>query len=770
MTTVEIKEERSVQDQLNDSIRDQLVLEKEIRREKELQLQVAKEDGDLRLKKSAEEQFALDMAKANEAALQKQLALTLKLLAASDGRTKEGIKLKEQWHELNNKLKDAKKTLDELAETEKEISDVTRGISAQFETMGGQLGLMGSNANNITRSMAAARKEGKGLVETFGNVVKGIATALHDMFRLENVLVNVVATSVEAMKNVGKARTAMIQSGMGVAEAEHALEGFDRGLRASGVMAADYTKVLEELHSGFSGLSLALPHDEIVNFGNKFALLEKAGLDTQDALEFVNYEIMNLNKTPKQAMKSLSKMAAVAKKLHVPLNVLNKDWLVAEDRMSVFGKDGVKIFAKLAAMGHKAGVEMDKLLGIAAGFDTFEDAFENVGNLNALLGGPYLDSIEMANASDEERVRLTKEAIKQSGFLEKAGAAGKRALAGMVPGNLKFAEIQRLVNSGTVDVTAALGDEGKALQTMKKDAEGNASGVEKLSNRINSFLASLEKTFTPIMNSIADMDDWTLIIGGVVGVLGSLAFTIVTTILPAIASLSFGAAAAGKTIEKTGKSAGKGIASFMKSLESAAGAAPKAGLVLGILTVVIMGLAAAFNLAARGVASIIQSMSGVGLEKLKVFGATVLDVMMALNPIGQIFLGIEKVINAIGNAIEKAAGSTAILASSVGQVIESAEGMTLGGLAGFTLFANELDNVIDSINDAELDKLEGFRKTLQVIYDPGAATDNMGMLTQTDAQRTGAGRQNINVRVVLDSAEFKHAVLSVVNNEIRTGA
>jgi len=193
-------------------------------------------------------------------------------------------------------------------------------------------------------------------------------------------------------------------------------------------------------------------------------------------------------------------------------------------------------------------------------------------------------------------------------------------------------------------------------------------------------------------------------------------------------------------------------------------------LVLGILTVVIMGLAAAFNLAARGVASIIQSMSGVGLEKLKVFGATVLDVMMALNPIGQIFLGIEKVINAIGNAIEKAAGSTAILASSVGQVIESAEGMTLGGLAGFTLFANELDNVIDSINDAELDKLEGFRKTLQVIYDPGAATDNMGMLTQTDAQRTGAGRQNINVRVVLDSAEFKHAVLSVVNNEIRTGA
>jgi len=428
------------------------------------------------------------------------------------------------------------------------------------------------------------------------------------------------------------------------------------------------------------------------------------------------------------------------------------------------------IFAKLAATAKKSGVEMDKLLGIAAGFDTFEDAFENVGNLNALLGGPYLDSIEMANASDEERVRLTKEAIKQSGFLEKAGAAGKRALAGMVPGNLKFAEIQRLVNSGTADVTAALGDEGEALQKMKKDAEGNASGVEKLSNRINSFLASLEETFTPIMNSIANMSDWTLIVGGVIGVLGSLAFTIVTTILPAIGSLALGAHAAGKTIEKTGKSAGKGIASFMKSLESAAGAAPKAGLVLGILTVVIMGLAAAFNLAARGVASIIQSMSGVGLEKLKVFGATVLDVMMALNPIGQIFLGIEKVINAIGNAIEKAAGSTAILASSVGQVIESAEGMTLGGLAGFTLFANELDNVIDSINDAELDKLEGFRKTLQVIYDPGAATDNMGMLTQTDAQRTGAGRQNINVRVVLDSAEFKHAVLSVVNNEIRTGA
>ena len=75
----------------------------------------------------------------------------------------------------------------------------------------------------------------------------------------------------------------------------------------------------------------------------------------------------------------------------------------------------------------------------------------------------------------------------------------------------------------------------------------------------------------------------------------------------------------------------------MKSLESAAGAAPKAGMVLGILTIVIMGLAAAFNLAARGVAMIIQSMSGVGLEKLKVFGATVVKVMMALNQLDKSF-------------------------------------------------------------------------------------------------------------------------------------
>ena len=50
-------------------------------------------------------------------------------------------------------------------------------------------------------------------------------------------------------------------------------------------------------------------------------------------------------------------------------------------------------------------------------FDTFEGSAKAVGKLNALLGGPYLNSIDMLNASEDERLQMMKEGIEASGII-----------------------------------------------------------------------------------------------------------------------------------------------------------------------------------------------------------------------------------------------------------------------------------------------------------------------------------------------------------------
>ena len=58
---------------------------------------------------------------------------------------------------------------------------------------------------------------------------------------------------------------------------------------------------------------------------------------------------------------------------------------------------------------------MQALVDVASQFDTFEGAATAVGRLNGMLGGPYLNSIEMVYATEEERLKTMQQAMQASG-------------------------------------------------------------------------------------------------------------------------------------------------------------------------------------------------------------------------------------------------------------------------------------------------------------------------------------------------------------------
>jgi hypothetical protein len=68
--------------------------------------------------------------------------------------------------------------------------------------------------------------------------------------------------------------------------------------------------------------------------------------------------------------------------------------------LAKFGNMGVKAFKDLARIQKLTGMEMNKVLQLTAKFDTFEEAAETTGKLNAALGGNFVNAMDMMMETD----------------------------------------------------------------------------------------------------------------------------------------------------------------------------------------------------------------------------------------------------------------------------------------------------------------------------------------------------------------------------------
>lgn len=85
--------------------------------------------------------------------------------------------------------------------------------------------------------------------------------------------------------------------------------------------------------------------------------------------------------------------------------------------LAKFGSDGQKTFKDLARIQKQTGFEMEKILQITNRFDTFEGAAQQAGQLNAALGGNFVNAMDLMMATDPaERFDMIRQALEQTGL------------------------------------------------------------------------------------------------------------------------------------------------------------------------------------------------------------------------------------------------------------------------------------------------------------------------------------------------------------------
>jgi len=232
--------------------------------------------------------------------------------------------------------------------------------------------------------------------------------------------------------------------------------------------------------------------------------LEKLGFGFATQASIIQTATQSLGMDVAEANDLLIDLASTARSLGVDIDTLGSQFAANKDFIVRFGEDGQEVFEELAVAAKALGTELGTLVGVVDNFKTFDDAGRIVGRFNAILGGPFLNSIDMLNASFEDPIEGIK--MLRDGF-DQAGKSVE---------DLSGAELEAFASAlglSTSETTELLGKSNEELEIQRMNQEQVAeaarqaqSAMKQLSNAFNQMLIAgkplIDNLIVPLIEGI----------------------------------------------------------------------------------------------------------------------------------------------------------------------------------------------------------------------------------------------------------------------------
>ena len=184
-----------------------------------------------------------------------------------------------------------------------------------------------------------------------------------------------------------------------------------------GVGMDEITKATGEMITNFTDFTMLLPEQQKQLARTATILQESYGMATADTSKIVQTSTKMLGMGVAEASNYASELAATAEALGVAPGELSSKFAQMGPQLAKFGLEGGKAFKELARIQKLTGMEMEKVLAITNKFDTFEGAAEQAGQLNAALGGNFVNAMDLMMATDPvERFDMIRDAIMDTGL------------------------------------------------------------------------------------------------------------------------------------------------------------------------------------------------------------------------------------------------------------------------------------------------------------------------------------------------------------------
>ena len=262
-----------------------------------------------------------------------------------------------------------------------------------------------------------------------------------------------------------------------------------------GINAEDAGRATQALFGSFRDFT-NLSESERANIAATTATLEKFGVSSQTTGQILDQATKSLYMNSQQAEALTRQAATLAIDIGKPISEVAGDLASAAPKLAFYGKQMFDVFAQLERQSKATGLSVDTLLGVVGEkFDTFEGAGQAVGRLNAILGGPYLNSIDMLNAKEPERLQMIKEAIDAyGGQFDQLNKFEQKAFASAMGTDVDT--LRRMLN----DLDPEVQRQALRQEQLAKRAGEARDIMTKLTDAINSLIIKNK----PLMDSIVE--------------------------------------------------------------------------------------------------------------------------------------------------------------------------------------------------------------------------------------------------------------------------
>jgi hypothetical protein len=457
---------------------------------------------------TATETEAILVRKAATAAL---LVEQEKLLKAGADGTDATAEQTAELHLVKVALRDAARETKRLEKGLKEAAKkagAEKGLAEHLSRLGGKVtglqlksGGLGDNMKQLGVKFGDVKKSG-------GSMTKSLMSAGKAMGK--NFLLAAADKLVGATMDLVKAQDKAISSFRKATGAgkEYNLEitKLERNNRYAGVTAEKAGKAYNTLFDNFSAFT-QLNKSERSQVAKTTTLLSELGVSGADTAKIFDQMTRSLGMGIDETNDVVLRLAGTAKSLGVSMGKMSKDFGAAFKELSKYGKGAIDVFEGLAKQSKATGIAVSNLMGLAKQFDTFDSAAKSVGRLNAIMGGPYLNSIDMLNATEAERIDLLKASVDAAGIqFDHMERFEKQAIASAM--GMSVEDASRIMGMNTAEM------ELQALQQeeLAELAQNSQEIMAQIKNAFASMLVDMrpfiENFIVPLVEALGKFGRW----------------------------------------------------------------------------------------------------------------------------------------------------------------------------------------------------------------------------------------------------------------------
>ena len=395
-------------------------------------------------------------------------------------------------------IKKQKEAAEGLAKAIENATGASTGINNAWKTgddVGSRLaqaGVYGTDLKDVLGGVTSGLKDSLNPANLLGSTIKSVVSSTADLFtEMDQSLAEFrreTGLSPEFESSITDVRQEMVHLG---ATTRDIVNQFNMLAAANSAFVFQNARVRESLQKTTAAMAVAYDAE-------------------QEFAEAVGFSMTAMAESPKQAEKTAMGLAKFAKDIKASPKEMMADYASLGPRLAAWGKNATKVFKETAAAAKALNIESAALLDIAGQFDTFDEAAGHVGQLNAMLGGDYFDTVEMVNASESERIEMLMEGVRATGKswdslgrFERKAIATAAGISDMAEANKMFGQgldVYKELQSNVNDATMSYNDlSDAAIKNMSIDEKkaalykSLALSLEPLIDLANMFLGVTQK-------------------------------------------------------------------------------------------------------------------------------------------------------------------------------------------------------------------------------------------------------------------------------------